>query len=436
MRNIGGNHLKKRLLTVLVTGTVLSLGALAPSVNGQDFDSQIETVNSSIANINEKKSAVNSTIDTLAKELSDVQTKIDTTQAKKAEVQEQIETLKAEIAKLEKVIAERNSRLEEQARSVQTNGARSYLDFLLNAESLSDAVSRIGVVMDLMSANRELMQQQAEDKKQVESKEEAQQEKLAEQEAAEKELASLQTELNDTFSKNKVLLANLSQEELAEITKRDGLVAEKEAFQKRLAEEKAKADAEAARIAEESRQALAAQATQATQTVATATAYQAPAASTTSTSTSTSSSNATPAATTQTSSYTYTTGGGFPAVDPSFRASLNGGYFGQCTYYVFNRMAQVGTPIGHSMMGNANEWPSYARSYGYSVSRTPAAGTAMVFQSGIGGSHPTYGHVAFVESVNADGSVYISEMNFVGLNVISYRTIPASVAAQCEYIHF
>ncbi len=429
--------MKKRLLTVLVTGTVLSLGALAPSVNAQDFDSQIETVNSSIANINEKKSAVNSTIDTLAKELSDVQTKIDTTQAKKAEVQEQIETLKAEIAKLEKVIAERNSRLEEQARSVQTNGARSYLDFLLNAESLSDAVSRIGVVMDLMGANRELMQQQAEDKKQVESKEEAQQEKLAEQEAAEKELASLQTELNDTFSKNKVLLANLSQEELAEIAKRDGLVAEKEAFQKRLAEEKAKAEAEAARIAEASRQALAAQASQ-SQTTATQTSYEAPApaaASTASTSTA-SSSTSTPAPAAQTSSYTYTAGGGFPAVDPSFRASLNGGYFGQCTYYVFNRMAQVGTPIGHSMMGNAAEWPSYARSYGYSVSNSPSAGSAIVFQQGLAGADPTYGHVAFVEAVNADGSLYISEMNVRGLNVISYRTISASVAAQATYIRF
>ena len=428
--------MKKRLLTVLVTGTVLSLGALAPSVNAQDFDSKIETVNSSIANINEKKSAVNSTIDTLAKELSDVQTKIDTTQAKKAEVQEAIETLKTEIAKLEKVIAERNSRLEEQARSVQTNGARSYLDFLLNAESLSDAVSRIGVVMDLMGANRELMQQQAEDKKQVESKEEAQQEKLAEQEAAEKELASLQTELNDTFSKNKVLLANLSQEELAEIAKRDGLVAEKEAFQKRLAEEKAKAEAEAARIAEASRQALAAQASQ-SQTTATQTSYEAPAAAASTASTSTaSSSTSTPAAQTQTSSYTYTAGGGFPAVDPSFRASLNGGYFGQCTYYVFNRMAQVGTPIGHSMMGNAAEWPSYARSYGYSVSNSPSAGSAIVFQQGLAGADPTYGHVAFVEAVNADGSLYISEMNVRGLNVISYRTISASVAARATYIRF
>ena len=432
------NHLKKRLLTVLVTGTVLSLGALAPSINAQDYDSQIESVNSSIANINEKKSAVNSTIDTLAKELSDVQTKIDTTQAKKAEVQEAIDTLKTEIAKLEKVIAERNTRLEEQARSVQTNGARSYLDFLLNAESLSDAVSRIGVVLDLMGANRELMQQQAEDKKQVESKEAAQQEKLAEQEAAEKELASLQTELNDTFSKNKVLLANLSQEELAEIAKRDGIVAEKEAFQKRLAEEKAKAEAEAARIAEASRQALAAEAQKA-QTVATATSYEAPAAvaSTASTSTaSTSSSTSTPAPAAQTSSYTYTTGGGFPAVDPSFRAAINGGYFGQCTYYVFNRMAQVGTPIGHSMMGNAAEWPAYARSYGYSVSNSPSAGSAIVFQQGLAGADLTYGHVAFVEAVNADGSLYISEMNIRGLNVISYRTIPASVAARATYIRF
>lgn len=443
VRNIGGNHLKKRLLTVLVTGTVLSLGSLAPAVSAQDFDSQIETVNSSIANINEKKSAVNSTIDSLAKELSDVQTKIDTTQAKKAEVQEAIETLKTEIAKLEKVIAERNTRLEEQARSVQTNGARSYVDFLLNAESLSDAVSRIGVVMDLMSANRELMQQQAEDKKQVESKEEAQQEKLAEQEAAEQELASLQTELNDTFSKNKVLLANLSQEELDEIAKRDGLVAEKEAFQKRLAEEKAKAEAEAARIAEASRQALASQASQ-SQTTATQTSYEAPATaaastastSTASTSSSTSSSTSTQAATTQSSSYTYTTGGGFPAVDPSYRAAINGGYFGQCTYYVFNRMAQVGTPIGHSMMGNAAEWPSYARSYGYSVSNSPSAGSAIVFQQGLAGADPTYGHVAFVEAVNADGSVYISEMNVRGLNVISYRTISASVAAQATYIRF
>ena len=415
--------MKKRLLTVLVTGTVLTLGALAPKVSAQDFDSQINSVNSTIANINDKKAAVNATIDSLVSELSGVQTKIDATQAQKAEAQAAIDSLKSEISKLEKVIAERNERLEEQARAVQTNGARSYVDFLLNAENLSDIVNRIGVVMDLISANRDLMQQQAEDKKQVEAKEQQQQAKLAEQQKAEEELQGLQTKLNETFDKNKVLLANLSQEELAEISKRDGLVAEKETFQKRLAEEKAKAEAEAARIAEASRQALAAEVTN---SVATATSYQSP--------TSRAASSATAA--TQTSNYTYTAGGGFPAVDPSYRAALNGGYFGQCTYYVFNRMAQVGTPIGHSMMGNAAEWPAYARSYGYSVSNSPSAGSAIVFQQGLAGADPTYGHVAFVEAVNADGSLYISEMNVQGLNVISYRTISASVAARATYIRF
>ena len=424
--------MKKRLLTVLVTGTVLTLGALAPKVSAQDFDSQINSVNSTIANINDKKAAVNATIDSLVSELSGVQTKIDATQAQKAEAQAAIDSLKSEISKLEKVIAERNERLEEQARAVQTNGARSYVDFLLNAENLSDIVNRIGVVMDLISANRDLMQQQAEDKKQVEAKEEQQQAKLAEQQKAEEELQGLQTKLNETFDKNKVLLANLSQEELAEISKRDGLVAEKEAFQKRLAEEKAKAEAEAARIAEASRQALAAEAAKAAETVAAATSTPAPAASNTQAQTTA----AAPAATKQSSSYTYTTGGGFPAVDPSYRAALNGGYFGQCTYYVFNRMAQVGTPIGHSMMGNAAEWPAYARSYGYSVSNSPSAGSAIVFQQGLAGADPTYGHVAFVEAVNADGSLYISEMNVQGLNVISYRTISASVAARATYIRF
>ena len=417
--------MKKRLLTVLVTGTVLTLGALAPKVSAQDFDSQINSVNSTIANINDKKAAVNATIDSLVSELSGVQTKIDATQAQKAEAQAAIDSLKSEISKLEKVIAERNERLEEQARAVQTNGARSYVDFLLNAENLSDIVNRIGVVMDLISANRDLMQQQAEDKKQVEAKEEQQQAKLAEQQKAEEELQGLQTKLNETFDKNKVLLANLSQEELAEISKRDGLVAEKETFQKRLAEEKAKAEAEAAKAAE---------------TVAAATSTPAPAASNTQAQTTAAApaaqATAAPAATKQSSSYTYTAGGGFPAVDPSYRAALNGGYFGQCTYYVFNRMAQVGTPIGHSMMGNAAEWPAYARSYGYSVSNSPSAGSAIVFQQGLAGADPTYGHVAFVEAVNADGSLYISEMNVQGLNVISYRTISASVAARATYIRF
>jgi LysM repeat protein len=46
------------------------------------------------------------------------------------------------------------------------------------------------------------------------------------------------------------------------------------------------------------------------------------------------------------------------------------------------------------------------------------------------------GHVAIVESVNDDGSIYISEMNYAGnFNRVTYRTVSAGQAALYNYIH-
>ena len=47
-----------------------------------------------------------------------------------------------------------------------------------------------------------------------------------------------------------------------------------------------------------------------------------------------------------------------------------------------------------------------------------------------------YGHVAFVESVNANGSITISEMNYsASPGIVTYRTIPASQVSSYVYIH-
>ena len=409
--------MNKRLLTFVVTGTALALGSLAPSVNAQDIDSQISTANSQIQNLNNQKQAVASQVEQLSQDLSNVQTRINSVQAEQETAKANLEVLKAEIAKLEKLIAERNERLQDQARAVQVNGARSYLDFLLNADSITDVVNRIGVIVDLVGANRQLMQEQARDKEQVETKEQAQKENLAKQEANEAQLQNLQSELNATFNKHKVTLANLSNEELEAIAARDGLVQEKE----RLAAEKVRADAEreaAQKAAEAAKEAMLKATEEAVaQTAAT------PAAATT-------------PVTAVAKSTTIVTGGSFVAPDPSFVAALNGGYFGQCTYYVYNRFAQLGAPIRTSVLGNAAEWTGNAAAAGYGVSSTPRAGTAIVFQRGLAGADPVYGHVGFVERVNADGSVFISEMNVRGLNVISTRTIPANLAAQASYINF
>ena len=129
-------------------------------------------------------------------------------------------------------------------------------------------------------------------------------------------------------------------------------------------------------------------------------------------------------------------GGIFPPPDPKHIASLNGGYAGQCTWYIYNRFSQLGKPIKYYPMGNGGEWAGYAQRYGYGVSRVSRAGTAMCFPSGVGGASRNYGHIAFVEKVNEDGSVVVSEMNIKGEFIISTRTIPKEVASKCYFIDF
>lgn len=106
----------------------------------------------------------------------------------------------------------------------------------------------------------------------------------------------------------------------------------------------------------------------------------------------------------------------------------NGYDFGYCTWWVANRRAAVGMPVPANL-GNASSWPYYARSAGMRVDNTPSQYAAAVT------STRGEGHVVFVESVNADGSINISEMNHLGWDVTDYATIPASTAASYIYIH-
>ena len=83
---------------------------------------------------------------------------------------------------------------------------------------------------------------------------------------------------------------------------------------------------------------------------------------------------------------------------------------GWCTYY-------VATKRNVTWRGDAGFWYQNAAAAGYAVGSKPKVGAIMV-------SWESYlGHVSYVESVNADGSWTVSEMNFVGFDVISTRTI-------------
>lgn len=123
-------------------------------------------------------------------------------------------------------------------------------------------------------------------------------------------------------------------------------------------------------------------------------------------------------------------GGNYSMVSAQIaRASAGNRYaFGNCTWYAYERRLQLGRAVG-SFWGNAATWAMYARAAGYPVNNTPEVGAVM--QNGGG-----YGHVAIVESVNSDGSITISEMNYAGnFNRVTSRTVSAGTASGFTYIH-
>ena len=93
--------------------------------------------------------------------------------------------------------------------------------------------------------------------------------------------------------------------------------------------------------------------------------------------------------------------------------------YGWCTYW-------VATKRSIPWSGNANQWPLHASTMGYSVSLVPKEGAVMVEDIG------SMGHVSYVESVD-ENHFTVSEMNYKGWGVVSYRTL--SIGFRAKFIY-
>jgi surface antigen/peptidoglycan hydrolase CwlO-like protein len=83
--------------------------------------------------------------------------------------------------------------------------------------------------------------------------------------------------------------------------------------------------------------------------------------------------------------------------------------------------------------GNANMWPNSARKAGYATGSTPRANSVGVISAGF------YGHVVWVEAVNGDGTIDISQYNYYnagGPGWGHYSKMRVSAATYDTYIYF
>ena len=104
----------------------------------------------------------------------------------------------------------------------------------------------------------------------------------------------------------------------------------------------------------------------------------------------------------------------------------------QCVSYVAWR-AYKETGYAPINWGNANNMPSSARSAGFSTGGTPRVGSAGVISAG------AYGHVVWVDAVNGDGTVDVSQYNYYnagGSGWGHYSKMRVSAATYDTYIYF
>ena len=221
-----------------VVSLLLAITMVTPSVGAADLNGlkkeqqEAERKKSELnSNINEKANEISenqSTLEKITAKINELENKITETQDKVNAVQAEIDQTKAEIDELKKSIeelehkiAERTELLKERARAIQLSGGSvDYIDVLLGANSFVDFIDRFSAVNMLIEADREIMREQAEDKKLLAEQKAEVETKLAEQEQRRAELEELKASLD---SKKK---------------EQAGLKADLEAEQKRLAKEK------------------------------------------------------------------------------------------------------------------------------------------------------------------------------------------------------
>lgn len=127
-------------------------------------------------------------------------------------------------------------------------------------------------------------------------------------------------------------------------------------------------------------------------------------------------------------------------------------FYRECVSFVAWRLDRAGKGVMHfSGSGHAYQWPhttrNYTTQYGPnkvnpdngsnrgSYVATPHVGDAVVIPAGAQ-NIPWTGHVMFVESINGDDSINISEYNFAGPGVYSERTISKALYSSYTFITF
>nr|WP_242596122.1 NlpC/P60 family protein [Enterococcus plantarum] len=228
----------------------------APMISlADEVDSKIQQKDQAISGLKSQEADAQSQVAAVQSQVASINEKAEILLAEQGKLRKTSTNLANEIKQLTKRIEKREVAIQNQARDVQVNGnSTSYMDALLNAKSVSDAITRVTAMSTIVNANNDLVKQQQEDKKAVETKKTENEEKLQELQDNQVELEAQKGDLVKAEADLNVLQTTLAAERATAEDQKAGLVKEKEAAlaeQARIAEQEKVVAANAKKAAKE-----------------------------------------------------------------------------------------------------------------------------------------------------------------------------------------
>ena len=381
--------MKKKILASLLLSTVLvSQAAVLTTVHAETTDEKIAAQDSKISNLTSQQKEAQKQVDEIQTQVTAIQTQQTNLEAENETLQAESKKLEGEITELSKNIVARNASLEKQARSAQTNGAAtSYINTIVNSKSITEAISRVAAMSEIVSANNKMLEQQKADKKAISDKQVANNEAINTVIANQQKLADDAQALTTKQAELKVAELNLAAEK-----------ATAEGEKATLLEQKAAAEAEA-RAAAEAEVAYKARQTSQQQSVVASgnTSFSAQV-------------QATSTNDEEDSSYTPAPAPAPARQRPTYSSNASSYPTGECTWG-----AKTLAPWAGDYWGNGAQWATSAAAAGFRTGSTPQVGAIACWNDG------GYGHVAVVTAVSSSTRIQVSESNYGGDRTIGNK---------------
>ena len=360
---------------------MVSQVAVLTTAHAETTDDKIAAQDNKISNLTAQQQEAQKQVDQIQEQVSAIQTEQSNLQSENDRLQAESKKLEGEITELSKNIVSRNDSLQKQARSAQTNGAAtSYINTIVNSKSITEAISRVAAMSEIVSANNKMLEQQKADKKAISEKQVANNDAINTVIANQQKLADDAQTLTTKQAELKAAELNLAAEKATAEDEKASLLEKKAAAE---AEAKAAAEAEAAYKAKQASQ---------EQTVV-------------------ASGNTTFTAEVQAvseSSSSYT-----PALvkhHPTYSTNASSYPVGECTWGV-----KTLAPWAGDYWGNGAQWATSAAAAGFRTGSTPQVGAIACWNDG------GYGHVAVVTAVSSSTSIQVSESNYGGNRTIGNK---------------